>query len=293
MAQTVGSCGAKFVLVALANYADDKGDCWPSQNALAADTDQSARSVRAHLATLEASGFIERHDRRRPNGSFTSDAFHLRQNPPAAKSASGESCQRQETSRPAAKSAGPEPSVEPSVTAPPVSPKPKRPRQPTGDTDLVEAQFARCWALYPKRAGGNSRADALKQFRARRHEGVAAEDMEQGTVRYAAYVRAAGKERTELVMQAQRFYGKGEHWTEDWEIPANEDRQDPTPEDRKRQRQDAAIAQWERDNPDPADQLRRWADGKAASLLMRGADAENYARQCYRASILHKLGEAA
>jgi len=107
--QAVYPSAAKFVLVALANYADENDYCYPSQSRLALDTGQSERSVRAHIAQLEADGWIKRDQRRRPNGSFTSDAFTIqRQISPAANLASGK-----KRRQPAAKSAAPEPSLEP------------------------------------------------------------------------------------------------------------------------------------------------------------------------------------
>ncbi len=73
----VESSNAKFILVALSNYADEDGYCYPSQARLARDTGQSERSVRRHLAQLEADEWITRSERRRKNGSRTSDAFNL------------------------------------------------------------------------------------------------------------------------------------------------------------------------------------------------------------------------
>ena len=73
----VKSSNAKFILVALSNYADEDGYCYPSQARLARDTGQSERSVRRHLAQLEADQWITRSERRRKNGSRTSDAFNL------------------------------------------------------------------------------------------------------------------------------------------------------------------------------------------------------------------------
>lgn len=84
----------------------------------------------------------------------------------------------------------------------------------------TEAGFEAAWAIYPKRGGGNSRADALKAWRARRATGETVEAMTAGTARYAAYIRATGKERTEYVMQAARFFGPGQHYRNDWAPPA-------------------------------------------------------------------------
>ncbi len=74
--------------------------------------------------------------------------------------------------------------------------------------------FDRAWALYPKRGGGNSKASALRQWRARLKAGVRPEDLIAGVERYALYIRAKGDEGTEFVKQAATFFGRGEHWKE-------------------------------------------------------------------------------
>jgi hypothetical protein len=43
--QTTGKAGRKLLLLALANYADENGICWPSQARLARDTEQSVDTV--------------------------------------------------------------------------------------------------------------------------------------------------------------------------------------------------------------------------------------------------------
>lgn len=70
--QPVEPCAAKFILVALGNFADEAGYCFPSQKRLAADTSQSERSVRQHLAALEQAGWIKR-EKRRQDGTNASD----------------------------------------------------------------------------------------------------------------------------------------------------------------------------------------------------------------------------
>ena len=67
----------KFVLVALCNYADDKGRCWPSQESLARDTSMSDRTVRRHVKQLEEAGLITRKGRWKDGGSRTSDMFWI------------------------------------------------------------------------------------------------------------------------------------------------------------------------------------------------------------------------
>lgn len=94
----------------------------------------------------------------------------------------------------------------------------------TADADLffeVGREFEVLWPEYPKRAGGNSKSDALRQFRTRRKEGVTLEALTEGTARYKAFCDATGKIGTELVMAASRFFGRGRYFEEQWEIPKN------------------------------------------------------------------------
>lgn len=134
--QYVPQPGAKLVLLALANFANEQGLCWPSQATIAELTSQGVRTVRGHLATLEEMGLIARQARIREDGTYASDAYQLLmgdhgQNPPkaksadgqkgkrrtarsspAAKSAAGRNRRRQKTTEPAAKSAAPTPPTE-------------------------------------------------------------------------------------------------------------------------------------------------------------------------------------
>jgi len=68
------------------------------------------------------------------------------------------------------------------------------------------------WALYPKRKGSNSRADALKAYAARIADGVDPDLLARGTHAYAAHCRLNGVEHTPYVMQASRFFGPGKHY---------------------------------------------------------------------------------
>ena len=68
----------KLLLLALANYADETGNCWPSQTRLADDTCMSSRTVRTLLASLETVGYIAREQRRRPDGYRATDQITLR-----------------------------------------------------------------------------------------------------------------------------------------------------------------------------------------------------------------------
>lgn len=78
----------KFVLVALADCADETGACWPSQSELREKTGLSERTVRDSVKALQARGLLVRAEVRRGDGSRRSDAYVLvgysdRRAPPA------------------------------------------------------------------------------------------------------------------------------------------------------------------------------------------------------------------
>jgi hypothetical protein len=89
------------------------------------------------------------------------------------------------------------------------------PPPPRGDdsSDGVTSQkknpypddFEQAWAIYPKRSGGNSKADACKAWKARVKTGATVQELLDGTRRYAEFVRATGKLNTEYVKQAATF----------------------------------------------------------------------------------------
>jgi Helix-turn-helix domain len=56
--QTTGSPARKVLLLILANYADEDGICWPSQETLAKGTEQSLDTVQRQLRKLAAIGLI-------------------------------------------------------------------------------------------------------------------------------------------------------------------------------------------------------------------------------------------
>jgi hypothetical protein len=78
----------------------------------------------------------------------------------------------------------------------------------------VDPEFEGAWLAYPKRPN-NSKSDALKQWSARRKEGVPVVDMLEGTKRYAAFLRREGTE-PKYIKQAATFYGPGRHWESDY-----------------------------------------------------------------------------
>ena len=85
---------------------------------------------------------------------------------------------------------------------------------------LSNRSFEELWLIYPSRAGGNSKADALAAFNARLKQGATAEQMLSGTRRYAAFCGATDKLGTEYVKQARTFLGKGRHYLEPYDVPS-------------------------------------------------------------------------
>lgn len=70
--------GARGMLRNLADAADAKGISWRKQETLAADCGCCVKSVHNHLKTLEAVGWIERWEDRKPGGKRGSDFIRVR-----------------------------------------------------------------------------------------------------------------------------------------------------------------------------------------------------------------------
>jgi biotin operon repressor len=107
-----GSATTKAVLLAVANYADEEGVCWPSQEQLADDTELSRHSIMRALDTLEDAGLLERERRHRGDGSRTSDLIMLDLSSTELRSRQQRCTQQQ----PKSHSATAEPSIEPSLS---------------------------------------------------------------------------------------------------------------------------------------------------------------------------------
>lgn len=67
----------KLVALALADQANDEGECWPYLESVAARVELSERSVQRHLSTLEANGLLEREARFSRKGTQTSNMFRF------------------------------------------------------------------------------------------------------------------------------------------------------------------------------------------------------------------------
>lgn len=82
------------------------------------------------------------------------------------------------------------------------------------------AEFVQLQKIFPRRAGTQRWPDARKHCHARLREGHTWAEILAGAERYAAFVRATGKERTEHVQQAATFVGTNRGFLEEWALPA-------------------------------------------------------------------------
>jgi DNA-binding transcriptional ArsR family regulator len=76
--QKTGSPTRKLVLLALADFADDRHVAWPSIASLSSIAEASPRTIQRALSDLEELGLIERVGRHRHDGAQTSNRFLLR-----------------------------------------------------------------------------------------------------------------------------------------------------------------------------------------------------------------------
>ena len=72
----------RFVLYALADFADDRGEAWPSHKTITEWTGYARATVVEALASLEAEGLITAKQRRRDDGGMTSKVYRIEPNPP-------------------------------------------------------------------------------------------------------------------------------------------------------------------------------------------------------------------
>jgi Helix-turn-helix domain len=75
--QKTGSPARKVLLLAMANYADEYGRCWPSQATLADNTEQSIDTVQRQSRRLERGGHIKIEKRARICGRWPGHVYQL------------------------------------------------------------------------------------------------------------------------------------------------------------------------------------------------------------------------
>lgn len=154
--QHVGSQAAKWVLVALANYANaEAAECFPGVKRLAEETELSERAVRNALSTLEQAGYLTRTRRQREDGSRSTDLVVLCISNQAAPPAASQESKRHLVPNQAAPPAGHEPITEP-VTSPSLRSGETRAREPTPRDELskvLDAEHAEAVIRHRQRIG--------------------------------------------------------------------------------------------------------------------------------------------
>ncbi|WIG51009.1 MAG: hypothetical protein OJF48_001926 [Afipia sp.] len=109
--QQTGSPARKLLLLTLANYADASGTCWPSQETLAADTEQSIDTVQRQTKKLVALGLVRIAPRPQGRGRWAGRTYYL--NMPASEMTEPQSAVRSDTVESNGLSGGLTPATEP------------------------------------------------------------------------------------------------------------------------------------------------------------------------------------
>lgn len=183
----------KFVLVAVANYADQKGVCWPSLGRLARDTSFDRSTIVRALRRLEEMGYLRVERRKRADESYSSNLITLvgkvflideeealaaegvvaHSNTPSGPALLGVVAQRDGGS-------GTAPPLEPLVINHPSKPKRSSLRS-DAPSDWPSAAWEWFWAKYPHKIG---KADAQKAFAKAAKKSVPWGDFCAGLERY-------------------------------------------------------------------------------------------------------------
>ena len=197
--QTAGSRTAKALLLALADAANAKGECWPSQSVLAARLECSLDTIQRAMKALQAKGLIRRAHRHGERGHRTTDlvvlawaadcASSIASPKPQAAAKDEDGLSRIQRS-PKPQRAG-DHFVEPSLNHQLLCATQERPgnkgKKPSAGNPTEDPAFATFWAAYPKRVDLKNAARAFGRLTADdQQEAIAA------AARYAAEVRAKG-----------------------------------------------------------------------------------------------------
>src|SRR2546423_13863732 len=75
--QKTGSSARKLQLLVRANYADEYGICWPSQEVLKAETEMSEDTIQRQSKVLKELGLVKIKRRRRKDGTWPALLYQL------------------------------------------------------------------------------------------------------------------------------------------------------------------------------------------------------------------------
>ncbi|TFC30089.1 helix-turn-helix domain-containing protein [Cryobacterium sp. MDB1-18-2] len=160
-AQTGLKAGPKFVLVTLADLADQEHSCFPGVPVLADLTGLSESGVRSQLDLLLSVELITRERRFRKDGSRTSNRYYLQMNPPVVietpasdSGASNEDDQRQNLGGLAPDSGDPSVRIWGGILEPPVNPQIEPPvKDLIAHEPTIDEYFEAFYSAYPRHTG--------------------------------------------------------------------------------------------------------------------------------------------
>lgn len=239
--------GPRFVLVALANRANDEGgDLYPSLRWIKKKTGIPDRTIRHYVTELMKLGLLIKTERTRDDGGRTSNEYRLPLTQPGLRF----------DTPPATAARGTD-----AIAGAPV-PAATHPRQPLPGAPATTAAlktkvlkkesnylsplaadlFDQAWKGYPKRAGNNPKGRAVRQWNARLRGRASAMDMLAAVRRYAAFCAATGKLGLETVMMASTFFGADKPYEQSWEIPRPPDASKSWPKCRYCPRESSVVS---------------------------------------------------
>jgi hypothetical protein len=225
-----------LLMIALADYVNADDQCWPSIDTLSRRARCSYATARRRLASLEATGRIERVRRMRAHGEMGTYLFTLVRTPALSLSDGEPSTSAHDAERQA--SAHLDERAEPPTDEPPkkehtTTSTAAQPTLVLVEDDLIGESFALWWDRYPKRNGKRvGRKQAEQQWRRLKPpERTAA-------ARAVEHYRAACDGGLTIAKDAHRWL-RDRAWDE-WQEPAVDDRRrGPGPSPGRRASNDA------------------------------------------------------
>lgn len=201
-----GSVATKAVLMAVANYADEEGTCFPSQAQLAEDTELSRRTIVRCLDVLEQAGLLSRSRRHRADGSRKSDLITLvlGDKEPRDTVAPRDASLSDTVSKPKCHGGTAEPITELPLT-------PSMPPKGACERDEVGEWFQKIRSVFPRRKGNNPVKPAEDRFRAKVKAGARPEDVFKAAQKFAKECATEGIAGTKYTPRLVSWLGQ-EAW---------------------------------------------------------------------------------
>lgn len=155
--QATASSGEKLVLLALADHANDDGQCWPGMERIGQKCGMGKRQVSNHVQRLIEAGLLGTTRRCRDDHKYSTYLYQLNLTSSGSGVPLGQ--QQQSSTGPAEAEFRAEPSVE------------NRKDEPSLSSSSVDDGFAEFWAIYPRKIGkGGARASYRRALKKADHK---------------------------------------------------------------------------------------------------------------------------